>query len=284
MGAGAEAERGSGKVKKKTILFHHEFLALLRLIQPEKAMAVINALCDIDLGLDPDINDSGVKALVETKRESLMKDRKRYDEAVERIENARKNRGKKDDSPDENIIDINDFGSDFREKNNEINEKKEEVNTEVSNEVNTDFNAPSPSPSPLYTPPNDDEESAGPRGKDFLSSSGCAPQISPREHPRPKQTSPPLAMACGNASAVWEAIRKAWNAHNCPFTCDKLYLNLSPALRERVSGSMATYTAEQMIRAIDRYFEEREKNPSGYEYKSFYLFVEKGMEFYVEAA
>jgi hypothetical protein len=46
---------------------------------------------------------------------------------------------------------------------------------------------------------------------------------------------------------------------------------------------MATYTPDQMVKAIHRYFKEREEKPDGYEYRSFYLFVEKGMEFYVEA-
>jgi hypothetical protein len=46
---------------------------------------------------------------------------------------------------------------------------------------------------------------------------------------------------------------------------------------------MATYTPDQMVGAIDKYFAERREKPDGYEYKSFYLFVEKGMEFYVEA-
>ncbi|MDR3173381.1 MAG: hypothetical protein LBU19_03945 [Treponema sp.] len=90
-------------------------------------------------------------------------------------------------------------------------------------------------------------------------------------------------MVYENAAAVWETIRNAWNGHNCRFTCDKIYLNLSPAQRERVSGSMATYRPGQMVRAIDKYFKEREEKPGGYEYKSFYLFVEKGMEFYAEA-
>jgi hypothetical protein len=46
---------------------------------------------------------------------------------------------------------------------------------------------------------------------------------------------------------------------------------------------MATYAPDQMVRAINRYFDEREAKPGGYEYKSFYLFIEKGLEFYAEA-
>jgi hypothetical protein len=88
-------------------------------------------------------------------------------------------------------------------------------------------------------------------------------------------------MTGSNAPAVWEIIRKEWNSHNCRFTCDKLYLNLSEAQRERVRGSMATYTPDRMVRAIRKYFKERRENPDSYEYKSFYLFVEKGIEFYV---
>jgi hypothetical protein len=85
-----------------------------------------------------------------------------------------------------------------------------------------------------------------------------------------------------NFAAVWETIRGAWNRNNCPFTCEKLFMNLSYAQKDRVIGSMATYTPDQMVRAIDKYFAERVEKPDGYEYKSFYLFVEKGMEFYVE--
>jgi hypothetical protein len=85
-----------------------------------------------------------------------------------------------------------------------------------------------------------------------------------------------------NAAAVWEIIRGEWNSHNCRFTCDKIYLNLSRDQQERVRGSMATYTPKQMVGAIRKYFEERKANPKGYEYKSFYLFVEKGIEFYAE--
>jgi hypothetical protein len=115
-----------------------------------------------------------------------------------------------------------------------------------------------------------------------------APKSEPPSDPDPhppdrqlQQTSPPFPVF-GDAASVWEKIRGAWNDHNCRFTCDKIFLNLSYDQRERVRGSMATYTPDQMVRAIDQYFEEREKKPDGYEYKSFYLFVEKGMEFYVE--
>jgi hypothetical protein len=59
-------------------------------------------------------------------------------------------------------------------------------------------------------------------------------------------------------------------------------MNLSYDQRERVRGTMATYTPEQMVKAIDKYFKEPKEKRNGYEYKSFYLFVEKGMEFYVE--
>jgi hypothetical protein len=133
----------------------------------------------------------------------------------------------------------------------------------------------------LYTSPyDDDEESArASQGKNSSSSS-----FKPEPHPPdrlPRQTSPPGVLS--DATAVWEIIRNAWNGHNCRYTCDKIYLNLSEAQRERVRGSMATYTPEQMVGAIDRYFKEREEKPDGYEYKSFYLFVEKGLEFYVEA-
>jgi hypothetical protein len=98
----------------------------------------------------------------------------------------------------------------------------------------------------------------------------------------PKQTSPP-SLIPSDPAAVWEIIRNAWNGHNCRFTCDKIYFNLSYDQRERVRGSMATYTPGQMVRAIEKYFEERKEKPDGYEYKSFYLFVEKGMDFYTEA-
>jgi hypothetical protein len=107
------------------------------------------------------------------------------------------------------------------------------------------------------------------------------PESALPEQPAPEQASP--AIISGNAPAVWEIIRKEWNDHNCRFTCDKIYPNLSRDQHERVRGSMATYTPEQMTGAIRRYFEERKANPGGYEYKSFYLFVEKGMEFYAEA-
>jgi hypothetical protein len=100
--------------------------------------------------------------------------------------------------------------------------------------------------------------------------------------PPEKQTGPPGTMMYQNAASVWEMIRNAWNSHHCRFTCDKIYLNLSQDQRERVRGSMATYAPEQMVKAIDKYFAERKEKPGGYEYKSFYLFVEKGMEFYVE--
>jgi hypothetical protein len=53
---------------KTTIMFHHEFLALLRNIPPDKAMMAINALCDIDRGIEPEIADPNVRALVEVKR------------------------------------------------------------------------------------------------------------------------------------------------------------------------------------------------------------------------
>jgi hypothetical protein len=99
--------------------------------------------------------------------------------------------------------------------------------------------------------------------------------------PPEKQTFSP-GMFCGNPASVWETIRNAWNSHNCRFTFDKLYMNLSYDQKERVRGTMATYTPEQMVKAIDKYFKERKEKPGGYEYKSFYLFVEKGMEFYVE--
>jgi hypothetical protein len=97
----------------------------------------------------------------------------------------------------------------------------------------------------------------------------------------PRQTSPP-GMFCSNAASVWETLRAAWNSHNCRFTADKLFLNLSRDQSERVRGTMATYTPEQMVKAIDKYFQGRKEKPDGYEYKSFYLFVEKGMEFFVE--
>ncbi|MDR1315372.1 MAG: DUF6291 domain-containing protein [Spirochaetales bacterium] len=127
---------------------------------------------------------------------------------------------------------------------------------------------------------NDNDNGADSHFSDFLKS-----DISSDPHPPdrlPQQTSPP-GLINSDAPAVWEIIRKAWNGHNCRFTCDKIYFNLSCDQRERVRGSMATYTADQMVRAIGKYFEERKAKPDGYEYKSFYLFVEKGMEFYVEA-
>jgi hypothetical protein len=132
---------------------------------------------------------------------------------------------------------------------------------------------------------NDDDEESNSSSSSAVQS-GFQDATDPRPadpHPpdlQPRQTSPPGIFS--DAAAVWEIIRVAWNRHKCPYTCDKIYLNLSPAQRERVQGSMATYTPEQMVRGIDRYFEEREAKPDGYEYKSFYLFVEKGMEFYVE--
>jgi hypothetical protein len=129
------------------------------------------------------------------------------------------------------------------------------------------------------TYPDDDEFKKASRGKNSSSSSPSDPF--PQKESVPRRTSPP-EMLYGNAASVWETIRKAWNSHNCRFTADKLYLNLSYAQQERVRGSMATYTPDQMVKAIDRYFEERKAKPGGYEYKSFYLFVEKGLEFYVE--
>jgi hypothetical protein len=110
--------------------------------------------------------------------------------------------------------------------------------------------------------------------RDFITPDSAPPS------PPPEQVFPDMMR--GTAPAVWEIIRKEWNSHNCRYTCEKIYLNLSRDQQERVRGSMATYTAEQMVGAIRKYFKEREAKPGGYEYKSFYLFVEKGMEFYAE--
>jgi hypothetical protein len=255
------------KNTKKTIMFHHEFLALLRLVPPDKAMMAISALCDIDLGVEPDIADPSVKALVEAKRESVLEERKKYDKAVERINKARGNK----ETPQDELS----FG----------NEPETEVTDEVTDEVIVSSSSSSSSSPALYINPNDDDDESARAWKNKNSSSSLSdfkPENIPPEKPSPKQTSPPSAMGFGNFAAVWDIIRNAWNSHNCRYTADKILPHLSYAQRDRVIGSLATYTPDQMVRAIDKYFAERRVNPNGYEYKSFYLFVEKGIEFYVE--
>jgi hypothetical protein len=149
----------------------------------------------------------------------------------------------------------------------------------TKNDANSAHDSDSDFDSDSNTYPDDDDEFERASRGENSSSSPSDPF--PQKESVPKQTSPP-EMLYGNAASVWETIRKAWNSHNCRFTADKIYLNLSYAQQERVRGSMATYTPDQMVKAIDRYFEERKAKPGGYEYKSFYLFVEKGLEFYVE--
>jgi hypothetical protein len=287
------------KNDKKTMLFHHEFLAVLRCISPDKAMMAINALCDIDLGIEPEITDPAVKSLVEMKRQSVLENRKKYDEATDRMSKAREERAKKSEDGKQNQHSLpnnedrtdrgcvrTEINTDISNKNSDI---RTEISTDISTEIKTDINSSSSSSSSYIQEEEEYEESRAkkytrggqsPPEDDSSSSSVSASRQDTRKQALPKQTSPPVEFS--NAASVWEIIRTAWNGHNCRYTADKIYLNLSPAQRERVSGSMATYSPDQMTRAIARYFKEREDNPDGYEYKSFYLFVEKGLEFYVE--
>jgi hypothetical protein len=131
-------------------------------------------------------------------------------------------------------------------------------------------------------PPDSDRDQIGASAPD---ANAAASDFSVSETGPPKQAAPhqiSSVMTGANAAGVWERIRKEWNSHNCRFTCDKLYLNLSVKQRERVAGTLATYSADQIIAAIRKYFEERKTKPRDFEYKSFYLFVETGVEFYVE--
>jgi hypothetical protein len=225
----------------------------------------------------------GVLAILKSLPEDIKRfiaDRKHYDFPVEKHVAIPPNDGPcpKNDGP----CPIED-GPSKKEQQNGMGHAEKAENSAYDSDLDSDSDSDS-----------DDEESTRDSGRNNSSSSSSAfasqnkkaedpPKSEPHPPDRqPQQTSPP-GFVLGEASAVWEKIRGAWNGHNCPFTCDKLFLNLSYDQRDRVRGSMATYTADQMVRAIDRYFEEREKKPEGYEYRSFYLFVEKGMEFYVEA-
>jgi hypothetical protein len=262
-------------------MFHHEFLALLRCIPPEKAMMAINALCDIDLGIEPDISDSGVMALVETKRGSVIEEQKKYYSAVERINKARKAKEPQEVKSELNT-EISNTNIEISKNNTENNEKNDNINTEINDENSTEI-IPSSSSSSSSSNNNDEEFKRASRGKNSLSSSAFDTGSDPPKPERilPEQNFSP-GMIYGDAAQIWETIRKEWNSHNCRFTCDKIYLNLSPCLKERVRGSMATYTPDQIVMAIRKYFKEREKNPGGYEYKSFYLFIENGLDFNVE--
>jgi hypothetical protein len=268
------------KNSKKTIMFHHEFLALLRFVPPDKAMMVIKALCDIDLGIEPDISDPDVKALVETKRESVLDERKKYEEAVRRINKAREGKTDSKEVNDDNSAEIND---EIRNKNTEVSDKNSGENTEINDEIMGEINdeitpssSSSSSSSFLTKRSNDDDEEFKKASQEKNSSSS---PVSESGADPPNQS----GMLNQNATAVWEIIRKEWNSHNCRFTCDKIFLNLSQNQRERVRGSMATFTPDQMVKAIRKYFDERRVKPGGYEYNSFYLFIEKGIEFYVDA-
>jgi E3 ubiquitin-protein ligase DOA10 len=259
--------------RKKTFLLNHELIDGIRFLNPEQFKAIICGLSDLDERKEPETKDPVALAFINMQKGFILENAEKWEKKCASIENAREERANLDfkdsvakDNPT-NSTDFENKDTEIREENSEIRNKDTEIrnngfdfrgeNSEISSVTDSD-SVSDPVSEKVSVSENDKEFEGGQNS----SSSGF--------------------LLNENASQVWETIRETWNNRNCRFTCDKIYLNLSYNQQERVRGSMATYTPKQMVKAINKYFDEREKKPNGYEYKSFYLFVEKGMEFYVE--
>jgi hypothetical protein len=243
--------------RKKTFLLNHELIDGIRFLNAEQFKAIICGLADMDERKEPETKDSIALAFINREKGFILENAEKWEKKCADAKSAREKRAElRTENPDSRTD-----NSDSRTDNSDSSSVT--VSVSVSD--------------PVSVSENDDEESA--TSKDSSSSDS---ESFPKKESIPRQTSPPNLIP-GNPPAVWDIIRNAWNRQNCRFTCDKIYFNLSYDQRERVRGSMATYTPGQMVRAIEKYFEERKEKPDGYEYKSFYLFVEKGMDFYTEA-
>jgi hypothetical protein len=243
--------------RKKTFLLNHELIDGIRFLDAEQFKAIICGLADIDERKEPETKNPVALAFINMQKGFILENAEKWEKKCSDAKSAREKRA--------DLIDPD--NSDSRADNSDSSS----VTVTVTD------------PDPVTDPENDDDKESDPVQKNFSSSpafdSGSDPP-NPERSPPAQNFSP--GMIFGDAAVVWETIRKAWNGHNCRFTCDKIYLNLSQDQRERVNGTMATYTPDQIVRAIDLYFEERKAKPDGYEYKSFYLFIEKGVEFYAE--
>jgi hypothetical protein len=247
---------------KKTIIFHHEFLALLRLIPPEKAMETINALCDIDLGREPNIIDPSVANLVETKRGSVIEEREKYEEAVERLNKARKNKKNSNDevSPEINT-EIN------TEINDEVNvEVYAEINDEVSPEINLSSSSSSSSSSSFL---EKKEKERAPSLPPFLN-----PNFS-------NATGPPEK----NYAMIFEEVKAKWKEVVGQETRETLF-TVSPAKRERFVNALAIYSVEDIFNAIGNYQimrnDPEEFDIGGRTYGNLIGFLENGVSQFFE--
>jgi hypothetical protein len=253
--------------RKKTFLLNHELIDGIRFLDAEQFKAIICGLADIDERKKPETTDPIALAFINMQKGFTLENAEKWEKKCADAKTARDKRADLFDPEN----------SDSRNENSDSSSVSVTDPVSVSESVseNDDDKEFDPEQKNSSSSPDFESDPDPPKRDDFPK----APNPPKREDP--KQTSPP-GMIYGDAAQVWEIIRNAWNSHNCRFTADKIYLNLSQDQRERVRGSMATYTPDQMVRGINKYFDEREKKPGGYEYKSFYLFIEKGLEFYVE--